>query len=123
MTDHQTCKRAVWRATGSESEGEWRCYACGEWLANQDFANGIVLRPDMVSLGERDGIKAFGLPRRVMRGKGTGRASAPASRRFPWAPKDGAFVYCPRQGVCGRGQHLHSPQIEEIKRVLYFDGK
>lgn len=119
VMDHARCARAIWTAVekrpGSRPfDGEWRCVGCGIVLGVQVF-NGVhvlgVLLPTKTRHGE---IQSWGLPDRV-RLKGETSRSASFNPAKDWHGFIGpceapVYVYCPRVGICGKGQHLDLPK-------------
>jgi hypothetical protein len=111
--------RATWHPAEGQW-GEWRCYACGEVLAigagyaqaalnargrPRDRANILA---DLVPLpGTRsDGLTAFGLPKRRLTSSKDPRGRLARPGTFT-GPRDlPIFAYCPRRGICGRGQTI-----------------
>ena len=103
MSEHDHCPRAAARGVGASRV--WYCSRCDHPLA-RSTSRGIEVLPPLIPLPEkRDGLVAFGLAQaRAVSGQqpegheGTVWGSI---RRVP------IYVYCPRPGVCGFGQHLH----------------
>jgi hypothetical protein len=99
--NHDGCPRAV-------RDGDyWRCVGCGERLAWATPSSTVTLRDELIPLSSgHDGITAYGLPPRTLTTGKEGRAQA---RKRTWRGLnfgDGVYVYCPRPGRCGRGQHI-----------------
>jgi hypothetical protein len=114
--NHERCPRAVWTlTTGGDGEGEWHCVGCGLLLALQLVGRGAgsYVHGALVPTKARHGdILAFGLPDRVRVNGRTARGAAfrPANVRYRGPVTLPAYVYCPRAGVCGRGQHVDLPE-------------
>jgi hypothetical protein len=112
--------RATWhRAAGQW--GEWHCYSCGTVLAfgagpaqrfldaqgwTRDRAN---IRAEFVPLNDRrEGLPTFGLPQRRLTSNKDPRGRLPAEGTFTGPHDLPVFVYCPRRGICGRGQTIEA---------------
>jgi hypothetical protein len=117
---HEACRRATWHPItelpsydNAHLLGEWRCYACGEALATLNDYRVVRFVPPLEELrDERDGLKTFGLAQRALTGRTSRRRAGKAGHDMGW--HEPVFVYCPRTGVCGRGQHLHDDAHDAI---------
>lgn len=97
--------RAVWSGEGTNGLGQWLCYGCSEILAITRIGKTTHIRSDLVALKHRrEGLPTFGLPQRRLTTSKDAHSRSPRPDGFSSRRTVPAFVYCPRRGVCGRGQ-------------------
>ncbi len=116
MSAHADCIRATLKIEHTDDGREqwtWTCCRCGTFLGLGSPDAGALLDPRLKPMNDhRDGLPAFGLPKRDLVGKGaSGKAWGHQilERRFvKVAELRPIYVYCPEAGVCGKGQHLHT---------------
>lgn len=97
MTGHDACRRARLH------DGRWTCTYCGAELGIGDRET-VNLRLELVPIGQRDELPAYGLPPHRVKG---GPVPARESGRNRGVLPLPIAVYCPRRGECGRLQHMH----------------
>jgi hypothetical protein len=119
----------------------WTCTECGQQLAYLDQPDSepyrrnrarpgalprAVLRRELVRLPDsREGLHAYGLPQRELRGKQPKPRTERGGTRLPsellWQVEFPVtlpfYVFCPRPGVCGIGQVVNLPMEEALANL------
>ena len=114
---HDDCPRAIFTPEIGSDGTEiwvWRCFRCSGVLGVGGPGIGVTLGAKLKPLNEkRDDLPTFGIPQREITGRGSargrwrGQAAGALGEFVNIAELRPIFVYCPRAGTCGKGQHLH----------------